>query len=76
MHRAQIFFRQPGDTPVILLIRERVTQGDPPLMVLYGITLVHLEEDLRDADPTLLSPFYAYDAAFDGSSRRSARNCA
>ena len=36
-------------------------------MVLYGITLVLLSDDLSDADPTLLSPFYADDAAFDGS---------
>ena len=41
-------------------------------MVLYGITLVPLGEDLRDADPTLFSPFYANDAAFDGLTRRSA----
>ena len=41
-------------------------------MVLYGITLVPLEEYLMDADPTLLSPFYANDAAFDGLARRSA----
>ena len=41
-------------------------------MVLYGITLVPLTEGLRDADPTLLSPFYANDAVFDRSTRRSA----
>ena len=40
-------------------------------MVLYGINLSPLEEDLKDADPTLLSPFYTNDAMFDGSSRRS-----
>ena len=40
-------------------------------MVLYGITLVPLAEELRDADPTLLSPLYADDAEFDGSARRS-----
>ena len=39
-------------------------------MVLYGITLVPLAEDLRDADPTLLSPFYYNYAAFYGSERR------
>ena len=32
-------------------------------MVLYGITLVPLEEELRYMDPTLFSPFYADDAA-------------
>ena len=40
-------------------------------MVLYGINLSPLTEELRDADPTLLSPFYADDAEFDGSARRS-----
>ena len=41
-------------------------------MVLYGITLVLLTEDLGDAYPTLLSPFYADYAAFYGSERQSA----
>ena len=41
-------------------------------MVLYGITLTPLAEELGDADPTLLSPFYANSAAFDGLARRSA----
>ena len=30
-------------------------------MVLYGITLIPLAEELRAADPGLLSPFYADD---------------
>ena len=42
------------------------------MIVLYHITLVPLTEELRDADPTLLSPFYASDAKFDGLARRSA----
>ena len=42
-------------------------------MVLYGITLVPLAEELRAADPGLLSPFYADDAEFDGSERHSAQ---
>ena len=42
-------------------------------MVLYGITLAPLAEELRVADPGILSPFYADDAAFDGSSQRSAQ---
>ena len=40
-------------------------------MVLYGIPLVPLEEDLRDTYPTLMSPFYADDVEFDGLMRRS-----
>ena len=42
-------------------------------MVLYGITLVPLLEKFRVKDPGLLSPFYADDAAFDGSELRSAQ---
>ena len=42
-------------------------------MVLYGITLAPLSKELRVADLWLFSPFYADDAAFDGSERRSAQ---
>ena len=42
-------------------------------MVLYGITLFPLAEELGAADPGLLSPFYADDAAFGGLARRSAQ---
>ena len=42
MHWAQILFRQPNDTPVIILTQKGVTQGDTLLVVLYGITLVPL----------------------------------
>ena len=42
-------------------------------MVLYGINLSPLSEELQAADPGLLSTFYADDAAFDGLARRSAQ---
>ena len=42
-------------------------------MVLYGITLAPLVEELRAVDPGLISLFYADDVAFDGSARRSAQ---
>ena len=42
-------------------------------MLLYGITLVPLAEELRATDPGLLSPFDAYDAAFDSLARQSAQ---
>ena len=42
-------------------------------MVLYEINLFPLVEERRAADPGLLSPFYADDAAFDGSARHSAQ---
>ena len=57
----------------MLLIWEGVTQGDPLLVVLYCITLVLLSEELRAADPGLLSRFYADDATFDVSARRSVK---
>ena len=48
-----------------------VTQGYPLSMVLYGITLAPLAEELRAADPGLLLPFYTDDVAFDGLAQRS-----
>ena len=35
-------------------------------MVLYRIALFPLAKELRAADPGILFPFYADDAAFDG----------
>ena len=42
-------------------------------MVLYGITLVPLSEELRAADHVLLSSFYADDGAFDILAGRGAQ---
>ena len=72
-HWAQILLLHPGEPPVTILSQERVTQIDPILMVLYGITFVPLAEELRAADPGFLSPFYVDDAAFDSSTQRSAQ---
>ena len=72
-HWEQLIFRQLGEPPVTILSKEGVTQGDPLSMVLYKITLVPLVEELRAADPGILSPFYADYTAFDGSVRRSAQ---
>ena len=72
-HWVQLLLRHPGEPPVTIMSREGVTQGDPLSIVLYGITLTPLAEELRAADPGLLSLFYADDAAFDGSARRSAQ---
>ena len=55
-HWVHLLLCKPGDAPVIILIRDRFTQGDLPLVVLYGITLVTLIEDLREADSTLIYP--------------------
>ena len=53
--------------------REEVTQGDPLSMVLYGITLVPLAEELIAVDPGFLSPLYADDAAFDSLTQQSSQ---
>ena len=45
-HWAQLLLHQPGELPVTILSREGFTQGDPLSMVLYGITLVPLAEEL------------------------------
>ena len=69
----QLLLRQLGEPPVTIVGREGVTQGYPLLMVLHGITLVPLAEELREADLGLLPLFYADDAAFDGSEQCSAQ---
>ena len=71
-HWSQVLFRHSIGALVILLIPERVTQVDPLSMVLYGITLVLLLEELKGADPPFLPPFYANDVKFDQSSSWSA----
>ena len=42
-------------------------------MVLYGINLFPLIEELRSEDPGLLIPLYADDKSFDGLAQRSAQ---
>ena len=42
-------------------------------MVLYWITIVPLDEELRAADPGLPLPFYVDSADFNNSARRSAQ---
>ena len=64
-HWAQLLLCQTGQPPDTILSKEGVTQGDPLSMVLYGITVVPLAEELRAADPGILSPFYADNAVFD-----------
>ena len=66
-HWVQIFLRRPRIPPGTILSQERLTQGDPLLMVLYRINLVTLSEEFWAEEPGLLAPFYTYDAAFYGS---------
>ena len=70
---AQLLLRQPGELPVSILSRYVVPQRNPLPMLLCGITLTPRAEELSATDPGLISPFSADDAAFDGSTRRSAQ---
>ena len=47
--------------------------GRTILVVLYGVTLFPLTEQLRAADPDILTPFHADNTEFDGSVRRSSQ---
>ena len=40
-------------------------------MVLYGLSLLTLDEAMREADPGVLQPWYADDAAMWGPARRN-----
>ena len=72
-HWAQLLLRHPGEPSITILSREGVTQGDPLSMVLYGITLTPLAEELKAVDLGLLSPFYTGDAVLNSSAEHSAQ---
>ena len=63
-HDARLMVRGPvGTAPKFILSREGVTQGCPLGMILYGVALLPLAEDLRVAFPGALQPWYADDFA-------------
>ena len=68
----QLLLRQPGEPSVTILSQKGVTQGELLLVLLYGITLVPLSEELRVSYLVLLSPFYVDNATFNGSAQWSA----
>ena len=47
----------------IISSREGVTQGDPLLIVLYGLALLPLDQDMREAGPGLIHSWYTDDEA-------------
>ena len=66
-HEICLVCRRTGQDVLILLSREGVTQGDPLAMALYGIALLPLAERLRTACADVLQPWFADDAAMQGS---------
>ena len=54
-HSVQLLVRRPGEVETeILLIKEGVTQGNPLSMVLYGLILSVLAEQIRVEYPGFL----------------------
>ena len=64
--------RKSDGTCEFILSEEGVTQGDPLAMILYGLALVPLAEQLRKAFPDVIQPFYANDAVMAGRVSRIA----
>ena len=56
-HAKRLIVRDPGGKPIIILSEEGVTQGGPLAMILYGLALVPLAEQLRKAFPDVIQPF-------------------
>ena len=50
-----------------LHIKEGVTQGDPLAMIAYGIGVLPLIRELREAHPRVTQPWYADDAGSGGT---------
>jgi hypothetical protein len=65
-HACQLLLRRIGQTCLILLSQEGVTQGDPLSMIVYGVALLPLSQKLRHAEPMVLQPWYADDMAMVG----------
>ena len=70
-HWLQLISLSEGSLSVTLLIREGVTQIEPLSAVLCIMAFVTLAEELWASDLGLLTPFYAYDMAFNRMLRRS-----
>ena len=59
-HSLQLLIHRPGEVdPEALLSKEGVTQGDPLSMVLYGLSLSVLAEQIRGEYPGLIQSCYA-----------------
>ena len=47
--------------------KDGVTQGGPVAMIAYGIGVLPLIRELRDAHPRVTQPWYNYDAGAGGT---------
>ncbi|KAL7474102.1 hypothetical protein ACHAW6_000094 [Cyclotella cf. meneghiniana] len=66
-HECWLMLRGPiGSTPSIILSCEGIMQGCIWGMILYGIGLLSLAEDLCHKDPSILQTWYADDFGLEG----------
>ena len=79
-HWATLVVRDIGDgSGHFLHSKERVTQGEPLDMISYGIGVLPLIRNLREAHPRITQPWYADDAGAGGGRsfmcRRTSKTC-
>ena len=72
-HNIVIIRRNPGQAPYKILSKEGVAQGCVLGMILYGIGLMPLAEQMKATIPEALQPWYADDAAAAGEAVHNAR---
>jgi len=66
-HATQLIIQCNGRPCSVILLQEGMTQGDPILMVIYGVALTPLTEMVRKMLPDTLQAWYANDSSFGGT---------
>ena len=59
--------RASDGTSHFLFSKEGVTQGDPLVMVAYGLVILPIIRELRKSHPGVTRPWYADDSGTDGT---------
>ena len=73
-HYSIVYVRdEPGKPCIVLLCKDGIPQGSGMSMYSYGIGLMPLCEQMREAVPTALQTYYADDAAAAGKARANAK---
>ena len=72
-HETLLVIHRPSTVFSFIMSREEVTQGNPILVVLYGLYLLPLYESIREEEPEVLKLWYKDDAAMMSPRERNAR---
>ncbi len=62
-----------GNPPIVIQLREGITQGDCFAMSLYGVALMPLASRMRETIPEALQPWYCNDAGAAGKALPNSR---